>query len=883
MTVHNQPLEDLLRELKVSPRSGLTNEEAGRRRYSHGANVLREEPPDPALIVFLRQFQNPLIYILMAAGAITTVTADFTDSLAIWAVLIFNSLIGFYQEQRAEKTVQALKKFLTPTAKVIRGAAEHEIPARDLVPGDVIILQAGDRIPADARLIQASGLEIVESMLTGESLPSAKKVEILPEETPLADRENMVFMGTLVVEGAGVAVVTSTGFRTELGKVAALIQAAPESKTPLQRNIEKFSHHLAIAVLTVTGAILLLGLSIGKELSEMISLAISLTVSAIPEGLPVVVTVTLAVGMWRMAREKAIIRRLPAVETLGEVTVICTDKTGTLTRGEMMIEQIVLGEEKFTVTGEGYLPRGNFYNGDKRIVSYTGDLKLIGQYAGAVSNAHLSFSDNETVVQELIGDPTEAAVLTLGLRLGGGHPPDKKLILPFDDRKRYSVASTKVGTDRVSIYLGAPEILLEHCTSYLKEGQAHSLNKKMLDHFREEQERLGGEGFRVVGLASKTGEADPAEKPKELTFAALLAMKDPVRGEARSAVAQADSGGIKVIMLTGDHLLTAKAIAEEVGLAKAGDGLDAKNLMSLPRKEFDRAVLSLAVVARATPEDKLKIVESLKSGGQIVAMTGDGVNDAPALKTADIGIAMGRAGTDVAVEASDMVLLDDNFSHIVAAIEEGRVIWYNLRKVIFYLLSTSFGEILTILASLLIGLPLPVIAAQIIWLNLVTDGVSTIPLSLEKKEGDVLKHKPRRPGESIINRLMVSRITLVGLVMMTGTLALFTHNLDRGLATAQSSALLVLAAFQWFNVFNARSETESIFKIGLFSNRYVILSTTAAVLLQLGATYLPFMQAVLKTAPLNLTDWIVALSLASSIVLLEEARKYLFRVRKISW
>lgn len=882
MTAHNLPLEDLFAQLKTHPKIGLTVEEAAKRRYSHGSNVLREEPPDPPFVVFLRQFQNPLIYILMASGAVTSITAHFTDSIAIWAVLIFNAVIGFYQEQRAEKTIQALKKFLTPTAKVIRGGTEHEIPARDLVPGDLIILQAGDRVPADGRLIQASGLEVVESMLTGESLPSAKKVGVLEEMTPLADQENMVFMGTLTVEGAGQAVVTATGTKTQLGQIASLIQAAPESQTPLQKNITKFSHHLAIIVLSVTGAIFLLGLAAGKELSEMLGIAISLTVSAIPEGLPVVVTVTLAVGMWRMARQKAVIRRLPAVETLGEVTIICTDKTGTLTRGEMMIEKVVLGEETFTVTGEGYLPRGEFYHGDRHLKTYPTDLKLIGIFAGAVSNAHLIFSDNETAVQELIGDPTEAAVLTLGLRLGTGHTPDKKLILPFDDRKRYSVASTKAGSGRVSIFLGAPEILLEHCTKYLKDGQGQPLNKKTLDYFKEEQTKLAGDGFRVVGLASKNSEVLAGEDPAGLTFAALLGMKDPVRGEAKDAVTQVQAGGVRVIMLTGDHLLTAKSIAREVGIDGTGDMLDAKTLNSLSEKEFGRAVLSLAVVARATPEDKLRIVSALKAQRQIVAMTGDGVNDAPALKTADIGIAMGRAGTDVAVEASDMVLLDDSFTHIVAAIEEGRVIWHNLRKVIFYLLSTSFGEILTILASLLLGLPLPVIAAQIIWLNLVTDGVSTIPLSLEKKEGEVLTRQPRRPDEHIINRLMVSRIALVGLTMMIGTLGLFTYNLDRGLAVAQTSAVLVLAAFQWYNVFNARSETESIFKVGLFSNRYVVLAIGAAILLQLGATYLPFMQAILKTAPLTLTDWVVALLLASSIIAIEEGRKYFFRKYKIS-
>lgn len=882
MTVHHLPLEDLLTQLKVSPKEGLTNAEAVKRRYSYGSNLLREDPPDPPFIVFLRQFQNPLIYILMAAAAVTTVTAHFTDSLAIWAVLIFNAIIGFYQEQRAEKTVQALKKFLTPTAKVVRDGREHEILARDLVPGDLILLQAGDRIPADGRIISSTGLEVIESMLTGESLPSTKKVGVVPEETPLADRENMVFMGTLVVSGAGQAVVTSTGLQTELGQVASLIQAAPESKTPLQQSIEKFSHYLAVVVLTTTGTILLLGLSVGKDLGTMLGVAISLTVAAIPEGLPVVVTVTLAVGMWRMAKGNAVIRRLPAVETLGEVTIICTDKTGTLTRGEMMIEKVVLGKETFTVTGEGYLPRGEFYLGDRHLKTYPKDLKLIGIFAGAVSNAHLSFNDNKTAIQELIGDPTEAAVLTLGLKLGTGYPPDKKLILPFDDRKRYSVASTSIGANRVSIFLGAPEILLEHCTKYLKDGQMQPLNKKTLDYFGQEQEKLAGDGFRVVSLASKSGEVLVGEDPTGLTFAALLGMKDPVRGEAKDAVTQVQAGGVKVIMLTGDHLLTAKVVAREVGISEAGDMLEAKTLNSLSEKEFGRAVLSLAVVARATPEDKLRIVSALKAQRQIVAMTGDGVNDAPALKTADIGIAMGRAGTDVAVEASDLVLVDDNFTHIVSAIEEGRVIWHNLRKVIFYLLSTNIGVILTILASLLLGLPLPVIAAQVIWLNLVTDGVSTIPLSLEKKEGEVLRHKPRRPHEPIINRLMVSRMVMVATVMMVGTLLMFTANLDRGLSTAQTSALLVLAAFQWFNVFNARSETESIFKVGLFSNRYVVLAIGTALLLQLGATYLPFMQAVLKTAPLTLTDWITALVLASSIIAIEEGRKHIFRKYKIS-
>lgn len=882
MTVHNLPLEELFKSLKVSPREGLTTSEIAKRRSAYGSNLLREDPPDHPFIVFLRQFQNPLIYILMASAAVTTVSAHFTDSLAIWAVLIFNAVIGFYQEQRAEKTIQALKKFLTPTAKVIRDGSEHEIPASGLVPGDLIILQAGDRIPADARIISSTGLQVVESMLNGESLPSVKKVGVLPQDTSLADQENMVFMGTLIVEGAGQAVVTATGTKTQLGQIASLIQSSPESKTPLQKNIAKFSHHLAVIVLSITGAIFLLGLAAGKPLADMIGLAISLTVSAIPEGLPVVVTVTLAVGMWRMAREKAVIRRLPAVETLGEVTIICTDKTGTLTRGEMMIEKVVLGDQTFTVTGEGYLPRGEFYEGDKHLKTYPTDLKLIGIYSGAVSNAHLSFSDNKTAVQDLIGDPTEAAVLTLGLRLGGGHSPDKKLILPFDDRKRYSVASTAIGSGRVSIFLGAPEILLEHCTKYLRDSKWQPLNKKTLDYFQEEQEKLAGDGFRVVGLASKSGEVTPDEDPAGLTFAALLGMKDPVRGEAKDAVTQVQAGGVRVVMLTGDHLLTAKVIAREVGISDEGDMVEAKSLNSLSEKEFGRAILSLAVVARATPEDKLRIVSALKAQRQIVAMTGDGVNDAPALKTADIGIAMGRAGTDVAVEASDMVLLDDNFTHIVAAVEEGRVIWHNLRKVIFYLLSTSFGEILTILASLLLGLPLPVIAAQIIWLNLVTDGVSTIPLSLEKKEGEVLTHHPRRPNEHIINRLMVSRIALVGLTMMLGTLGLFTYNLDRGLAVAQTSAVLVLAAFQWYNVFNARSETESIFKIGLFRNRYVVLAIGTAILLQIGATYLPFMQAILKTAPLTLIDWLTALGLASSIIVIEEVRKYIFRKHKIS-
>lgn len=878
MSAYDQPVNKIATDLKTTLKTGLRESEARARLARHGPNELREKPPTSPFFLFIRQFHSPLIYILITAGLITVATAEFTDSIAIWAVLIFNAVIGFYQERKAEKTVQALKRYLTPEAKVIRSGNEQIIPAKDLVVGDIILLQAGDRVPADSRLITASNLQIIEAALTGEALPSTKHAEVLATDTPLADRENMAFMGTYVAQGSAEAIVVATGIHTEIGQIAKLIQTTAATETPLQRSIAQFGKGLSIAVIATTTSIFLLGLIVGRGILEMLGIAISLTVSAIPEGLPVVVTVTLAVGMWRMAQRQAVIRRLPAVETLGEVTVICTDKTGTLTQASMMVERVVTASAHYTVTGEDYLPRGSFYLGDRRVAKPSTDLKTIGAAAALASNAHLIVEGGN--VREMIGDPTEAAVLTLGRKLGFDHPSDKNLTLPFDDKRRYSISEGSLDGEKATVYLGASEVLLAASTFY-HDGHSIRLTQAKRHELEAEQEKLAEEGFRIVALAKSSDGADISKPAANLTFLAILAMQDPVRPQAAAAIRASLRAGIRVIMLTGDHLQTAGYVAQDVGLKVDSAIYSATELEKLSPEDFDKVAASAVVIARATPADKLKVVESLRRQGQIVAMTGDGVNDAPALKTADIGVAMGKIGTDVAVEAADMVLISDGFDRIVAAIEEGRVIWSNLRKVIFYLISTSVGELLTIIGALLLGMPLPVVAAQIIWLNLVTDGVSTIPLSLEKKEGDVLKYPPRKPAEPIVNRLMVGRTILVGLVMMIGTLLLFNLNLDRGLAVAQTSALLVLAAFQWFNVFNARSEHESIFQVGFTTNRYVVVSTVAAIGLQLGATYLPFMQVILKTVPLELTDWVIALTLGSSVLVIEEGRKYLFRTENL--
>ncbi len=889
---HTLAPEEIERILETSA-EGLPPEEAARRLEVYGPNFIEREKRTPWWKVLLHQFTDPLIYILLIAATLTLALGDYTDTGVIFAAVLLNAIIGFTQERKAQQAMRALEDLSAPHCEVVRTDGVHEIASRDLVPGDVVALTSGARVPADLRLFRVQDLHIDESPLTGESLPATKAVETLRGDTRVAgDQHNMGFSGTVVTRGRGWGYVVRTAGETELGRIATAIRAVGHTTTPLQDRMAVFGKQIAFAILLLSVVVAAIGLLRGLPPAEVLLIAIAMTVSAIPESLPVILTVTFAVGVRRMARRNAIVRSLPAVETLGSATVIGSDKTGTLTQNQMTVERIWAGGRVYAVTGGGYNGEGEI-----RAVETDASGEVMGRddaplymtlLTGALSNeADPHFLSGA----EPVGDPTElalhAAAARGGLDVESLRSADAQLdIVPFESESRF-MATLNDGPDGRAIYLkGAPEVVLAICDRQLMaDAREEAIDQAAI---RAASSALAGRGLRVLAMAFRPFDEDriPDEALRGgYVFAGLQGMGDPIRPEAIDAVRNAHSAGIRVMMLTGDHVETASAVGRDLGLgSEGGAAIEGVRLNGLSDEDLDEVVGRVNVFARVAPEHKLRIVERLKAQGQVVAVTGDGVNDAPALRAAHIGIAMGKTGTDVAREASDVVLSDDNFATITAAVEEGRVVFANVRKVTFFLLSTTTGDIFAILAALVLGWPLPFTAAQILWVNLVTNGLQDMALAVEPPEKGLLKRPPRPREEGVITRNHFLRFVAIGGMLATGALTMFwwTLNSTGDMDLARTAAMTQIVVFNFFHVFNCRSLDGSIRSIPLFSNRFLFYTIVGAALAQLAVLYVPFLQSIFRTAPLSLETWGFMLLIGSTVLVGGEADKWLNRRRGVT-
>jgi len=880
---HTKAIGEVLKAL-TSEEKGLSNGEAGKRLAALGANVLPEAKPDSYLMIFFRQFKSPLIYILFGAGAIVFVMGQFVDASLIFAILVFNAIVGTIQEGRAQNTLRALKNFVETNATVLREDNEMIIPDKEVVEGDILILQEGEKVSADARILLSHSLRVDEASLTGESIPVAKSSEPLSDSNlKTSEQVNMVFKGTYVAAGNGKAVVVATGAETVIGRIAEEITTFA-AEIPLQANIRYLSRLIIGAVLGISAFLFVFGIGVGYTVERMFSTAVALAVSVIPEGLPLVLTVVLAAGVWRMGKRNALVKRLQAVEALGQARVIAVDKTGTLTKNEIVVQQAYLGGLLFEISGVGYEPSGEVSSGGHAvIVSEYLALQSAGRISALTSNARAIFSEEEARWR-VAGDPTEAALHVFAQKVGLTKDELEREFalldeLPFDSNAKYhAVLHQGRGRNIVSI-AGAPEVILKECHGVFgKDGGV-----PLLAHEREALERrflsFSEKGLRVVALAEKHIPAKTLSRTDigGLTFVGFLAMKDALRPEVPDAMRRAMSAGMRVVMITGDHRVTAQAIATEAGIFTPGSTvMTGEEIDTLSDRQLAEKIRTVSVFARMTPEHKLRIITAYKKNGEIIAMTGDGVNDAPSLVAADLGVAMGRIGTEVAKEAADIILLDDNFGSIVSAVEEGRNMYKAIKRVILYLFSTSAGEVFTIVGALAIGAPLPLLPAQIIWLNFVTDPFLDAALAMEPKEKGLLKGTFEHPKKYLIDKLMTQRMPLMALTMAIGTLFLFMLNVS-DMPKALTVSLTVLAVFQWFNAWNCRSENESVFTMNPFSNIFLVGATLIVIFLQLLVVYTPALQGIFHTVPLTLSEWGIIVAVAFSIVIVEEIRKFFTR------
>lgn len=875
----------ILSELK-SKEEGLSSVEAKIRLEEFGLNRLPETKSKSALKIFLEQFQSPLIYVLVLAALLVLYIGEKGDSLIIFAVLIFNAIVGAIQEGKAENTLKALKNLAETSCTVLRDGKEMVLTDAEIVPGDVILIKEGEKIPADARLLHANSLKINEASLTGESEPVLKNLEYpLKKSRGIADQLNTVYKGTHAVHGNGRAIVFSTGEQTEIGKISKAI-ASIDTEIPLKKNIRDLSRVIIFILLGLSVLLFTSGVFyFDKTLREMFSTVISLIVSAIPEGLPIVITMVLATGVYRMSKRNALVKKLQAVEALGQAEVIAVDKTGTLTKNEIVVKGFYVGGNFFEISGDGYDTKGQVKLQGKVIepLDYP-DLVSLSRVAALSADAEVVFAEN-TNLWRVIGDPTEAAMIVFAEKIGFKKVDllsevKKVFEIPFDYETKFHANVYEEKGKKIMTIAGAPEVILGLSSKFVTNGKSSILTKVRRDEIEKIFAKYSAGGFRVLALGEYKNAKSFYEPDKlpPITFLGLLFMQDPLRLEVKSSVQKIQAAGMKVVMITGDHKLTAESIAKEAGIWKEGDSiLTGEEIEGLGEDELSSQISKVSVFARVTPEHKIKIIQVYKKAGKIIAMTGDGVNDAPSLVGADLGVAMGKIGTEVAKEASDIVLMDDNLGSIVAAIEEGRNIYKTIKKVLVYLFSTNIGEILAISVALFLFLPLPVLPAQIIWLNLVTDGFLTIALALEPKESSLISGRFKKPNRYIVGKSDFIRMVLMASVMMFGALYLFGQNFSANLLKAQTIALTSLAVFQWFNAWNVRSETKSFFKKNFFSNPALIVATLIVIGLQLMALYLPFFQGFLKTVPLGLGDWGVILSVGFSIILIEEIRKFFHR------
>ncbi len=889
--MHHLPVDEALAVLETDREHGLSDGEAARRLARHGPNVLPRVERRGWVVRLLLQFHHPLIYVLIVSAVVTYAIGGTVEASVIVGVVVANAVVGFVQEARAERALDALAAMLTVDARVLREGRELEIPARELVPGDVVLLGPGDKVSADMRLVQVGEMQVDESALTGESVPVSKTQTVLAPETVLADRANMVFSGTLVTAGHGQAVVVGTAADTELGLIHRLLGETGELETPLTRKLGHFSRVLTVVILALAGLAFAVGVARGESASQMLVAAVALAVGAIPEGLPAAVTIALAIGVSRMARRHAVIRRLPAVETLGSTTVICTDKTGTLTQNAMTVQTVLAGGERYELTGGGYRPEGAISIAGRAVTPAAQPALVACLRAGTLcGDSDVRARNSEW---EPVGDPMEAALVVAARKAGMTRAGELQLqpridVLPFESERRYMATVHRTPEGGAALYVkGAAEQVLEMCDRALgADGRPVRVDAREILHSTEE---LGRQGQRVLAFATRPVDQDTIdlERPSELIFLGLQGLVDPPRPEALAAVRACRAAGIAVKMITGDHAATAAAIAQRVGLSSDGAPrvITGADLAHIPAEQLGALAASTEVFARVSAEQKLRLVSALQARGEVVAMTGDGVNDAPALNQADIGVAMGLAGTEVAREAADIVLSDDNFASIEAAVEEGRHTFDNLKKFIVWTLPTNMGEGLLILTAIALGTTLPILPVQILWINMTTAVLLGLTLAFERVEPEIMARAPRRPAEPLLTHDVIARTLLISLLLVSAAYALFEHELRLGAsdAEARTVAVNVFVLVETGYLFNCRSLTGRATDLGLFSNRWMIAGITLTVGLQLLLTYWPPMNTLFGTAAIDATTWLKIVGVAILAWAIVETEKALRRRYTARW
>ena len=879
---HSMPEENVLKTLNSNQKTGLESKEVQKRLQSFGQNRIQSIHKEKCYKILMSQFTDILIIILLVAAAVSFAIGESADALTILAIVVLNGILGFVQEFKAEKAIEALQKMLSPKCRVIRDGQKTEIDSTQLVAGDIVILEIGDIVPADLRLIESVNLKADESALTGESVSVSKSSKPVKENSPLQNRTSIVFMGTSITNGYAKGVVVETGMNTEFGKIAKLTSEVKQTQTPLQKRLAVLGRKLGIISVLVSVFVAILGYIFGKPLLEMFLTGVSLAVAVVPEGLPAVVTITLALGVKAMVRQNALLRRLRAAETLGSANVICTDKTGTLTQNQMTVKKVWMFSKELQATGSGYDPKGHFEKDGKKI-DYKNDKDLLELLKTGLVCTHASLK-KESGEWKISGEPTEASLIVAAYK---AHLPSdsEEIVTEFSFnslRKRMSVIINE-GKSKVVYTKGAPEVLIERAGYYFENGEIKPLDSDAKKRFVKGYENLAKNGLRTLGLAKRILPDNAAlaadDVEKDLILLGITGIIDPPRPEVKEAIKTAKKAGITIIMITGDAALTAKAVAKEIGLKakKTVSGIELKKMSDEMLKDV---IKDGAIFARVTPEDKLRIVDILQKENLVTAMTGDGVNDAPALKKADIGIAMGKRGTDVAKGASDMILLDDNFASIINAVREGRRQYDNIKKFVTYLLSSNTGEVVAIFVNILLGGPLILLPVQILWMNLVTDGLTAVALGVEKAEKGIMERPPRAVSEPVLQLRGTFMILLLGGYIGAGTLWLFHHYLSLGMQNAQAVAFAQTAAFtgiiilEKMNVFNYRSLHAPLPVIGFFSNPFLLFAWSLTVGLQIAAVYVPFLQHMLHTVPLGIKDWLLIFEVAFPLFVVVELYKW---------
>ncbi len=884
---HHLPAEEVIDLLESDAAKGLDLFNVEERRKTFGLNAITMKKGHGPFIRFLLQFHQPLVYILLAASLVTFLMQEWVDSGVIFGVVMINSIVGFLQESKAVKAIEALARTMTSEATVIRSGQKQRLSSEEILPGDIVILQSGDKVPADMRLITAKDLQVDESALTGESVAVQKETKTLPHDTVLADRKNMAYGSALVTYGQATGIVVATGDQTEVGRISELIASAEELQTPLLKKIAQFSKYLLYAILALAAFTFVIGAFHGENLTDMFMSAVALAVAAIPEGLPAAMTIVLAIGVARMARRRAIIRKLPAVETLGSTTVICSDKTGTLTENQMTVQKVMAGGEFFDVSGTGYA-----YEGE--ITARDGELADTAQNAALMETLRCGLLCNDSLIVEkegrltVQGDPTEGSLLCSAAKGGLKEETEKAQWpridgIPFESHHQYmaSLHDTPDGNHRVAYAKGSVEAILARCIDSLsRDGATEALDQERILASVNE---MASKGLRVLALArmempKETSQLNHGDIETGMTYLGLQGMIDPPRPESATAVRTCHTAGIRVKMITGDHAVTAAAIAGEIGLENPGKVLTGKELGTLSDGELIDQAENVSVFARVAPEQKLRLVEAMQARGHVVAMTGDGVNDAPALKRANIGVAMGITGTEVSKEAADMVLTDDNFASIEAAVEEGRCVFDNLTKFILWTLPTNLGEGMVILASILIGTALPILPVQILWINMTTALLLGLMLVFEPKEPGIMQRQPREPDQPILTPVLIRRLFIVGTLMLIAAYGLFKYELmilGSSEEVARTVAVNVFVFVELFYLFNCRSIMKSNFELGLFSNPWIYAGVSGMILAQILYTYTPWMNIMFQSAPLGIEAWIRILSCSIFVMLVVGSEKWL--------